>query len=103
MYTLFLGPGPVTNLEINTIISENSVIIKWSTVTETNGIITSYKVNVSEYDGPQVSTQIVENPQTLQVLVSGLSKTLWIFLLLCFNYLIFFRGFQTIHCYCSSH
>ena len=93
----------MTNLEINTIISENSVIVEWSAVTETNGIITSYKINVSEYDGPQVSTQIVENPQTLQVLVSGLSKGLWRFLLLCFNYLHFFRGSQTIHCDCSSH
>ena len=69
-----LGPGPVTNLEIDTIISENSVVVEWSAVTEANGIITSYKVNVSEYDGPQVSTQIINNPQTLQTVVVRLGK-----------------------------
>ena len=64
----------MTNLEINTIINENSVIVEWSAVAEANGVIASYKVNVSKYNGPQVSAQIINNPQTLQTVVLKLGK-----------------------------
>lgn len=69
-----IGPGPVTNLRL-TIINDSAITISWEEVSlsQRNGNITSYYLNVTYYNGTFISEQ---NTSSLMITVTGFGKTL---------------------------